>query len=116
MRRRDPALHLRLPRGAGEGAGPRAPGPLRPGALGEVLRRPCLQVARLGGAGRERPSGARAEAGGGERAAGARAWGGGGDRAAKGPTAQRAGQGAAAGARGERRPEVGGGQSAGLQG
>ncbi|XP_064225859.1 uncharacterized protein LOC135271795 [Aotus nancymaae] len=39
----NPALHLRLPRGAGEGAGRRAPGPLRPWALGEVLRRPCLQ-------------------------------------------------------------------------
>lgn len=44
VRCRDSALHLRLPRGAGEGAGPRAPGPLRPGALGEVLRRPCLQM------------------------------------------------------------------------
>ena len=44
VRRRDPALHLRLPRGAGEGEGPGAPGPLRPGALGEVLRRPGLQM------------------------------------------------------------------------
>nr|XP_039328904.1 uncharacterized protein LOC120365355 [Saimiri boliviensis boliviensis] len=43
VRLRDSALLLHRPRGAAEGVGPRAPDPLQPGALGEVLRRPCFQ-------------------------------------------------------------------------